>query len=61
MTTTKRFYLNCPYAEKDEARDLGARWDAKARKWFVPDGIDIDIFSKWWPGEVAAGETPFPG
>ncbi|SVD93240.1 uncharacterized protein METZ01_LOCUS446094, partial [marine metagenome] len=31
MTTTKRFYLNCPYAEKDDAEDLGAKWDQKAR------------------------------
>ena len=54
MNTAKRFYLNCPYAEKDDAKDLGAKWDQGARKWFVPDDIDTDLFRKWWPEEVAA-------
>ena len=61
MTTTKRFYLNCPYAEKDDAKDLGAKWDQRARKWFVPDDIDTDLFKKWWPQEVAADPSTFPG
>ena len=56
-----RFYLNCPYAEKDEAKELGARWDMDARKWFVPNELDRNLFKQWWPGEVAADETPFPG
>ena len=61
MNTTKRFYLNCPYAEKNDAKDLGAKWDQRARKWFVPDDIDTDLFRKWWPGEVAADPSMFPG
>ena len=61
MNTTKRFYLNCPYAEKDDAKDLGAKLDQGARKWFVPDDIDTDLFKKWWPGEVAADPSMFPG
>ena len=32
------FYLNCPYSEKDLVKSLGARWDADARKWYVPSG-----------------------
>ena len=54
MTTKSRFYLNCPYAEKDDAKDLGAEGDQGARKWFVPDDIDPELFRKWWPEEVAA-------
>jgi len=61
MNKTKRFYLNCPYAEKDDAKDLGAKWDQGVRKWFVPDDIDTDLFRKWWPGEVAADPSMFPG
>ena len=61
MTTTKRFYLNCPYGEKDDAKDLGAKWDQGARKWFVPDDIDPELFRKWWPEEVAADPSMFPG
>ena len=61
MSKTKPFYLECPYAEKDEAKDLGAKWDQRARKWFVPDDIDTDLFKKWWPQEVAADTAMFPG
>ena len=61
MSKAKRFYLECPYAEKDEAKDLGARWDSDARKWFVPVDIDKTPFKKWWPQEVAADPSTFPG
>jgi hypothetical protein len=29
-------YLDVPYAEKDEAKALGARWDPAAKRWFDP-------------------------
>jgi ribonuclease HI len=31
-------YLNVPFAKKDEAKALGARWDADKRKWYVREG-----------------------
>lgn len=31
-----RVWLDVPYAEKDEAKAAGARWDAAARRWFAP-------------------------
>ena len=40
-------YLNVPYAEKDTAKALGARWDAANKKWYVPGGKDLALFSKW--------------
>ena len=64
MSKEGRFYLACPYAEKDEAKSLGARWDAGAKKWYVPDDVDKDLFEKWWP--TSSGEedvtdvAPFP-
>ena len=61
MSKTNPFYLECPYAEKDEAKDLGARWDQRVQKWYVPDDIDTDLFKKWWPQEVAADPSIFPG
>lgn len=39
--------LNVPFAEKDEAKQLGARWDPKRRKWCVPAGVDLAPFSRW--------------
>ena len=42
-----RVYLNVPYAEKDMAKGLGARWDSSRRKWYVADGTDLNPFQKW--------------
>lgn len=44
-------YLNVEYAERGAVKALGARWDAEARKWFVPDGRDLTPFGAWLPGE----------
>ena len=38
---------NVPFAEKDEAKQLGARWDPKRRKWYVPPGVDAALFARW--------------
>jgi hypothetical protein len=43
------FFLVVSFAEKDEAKALGARWEAKARKWYVPAGKDKELFKRWWP------------
>jgi hypothetical protein len=39
--------LKVPFAEKDEAKQLGARWDAKKKKWYAPLGADLARFSRW--------------
>lgn len=43
-----KLYLNVPYAEKDEAKALGARWNPRAKKWYFDgDRSDYIRFSKW--------------
>jgi hypothetical protein len=42
-------YLNVPFAQKDAAKALGARWDAANKKWYVPDNKDITLFAQWQP------------
>lgn len=41
--------LKVPYSEKDQAKALGAKWDAQRKTWFVPDGIDLARFKRWLP------------
>ena len=41
--------LDVPYAEKDEAKKLGARWDPEMKKWFVPKGKEAANFQRWFP------------
>ncbi len=40
-------YLDCPFHEKDECKKLGAKWDPSVKKWYVPEGLDIQLFAKW--------------
>ena len=40
-------YLNVPFAQKDAAKALGARWDAAYKKWYVPADKDIALFAPW--------------
>ncbi len=47
----QRTYLSVPFAEKDAAKKLGARWDMIARAWYVPDGIASDSFMRWLPSQ----------
>jgi hypothetical protein len=43
-------FLNVPYAEKDAAKTLGARWNPTKRRWYVPDGVATEPFAKWIDG-----------
>lgn len=45
--TNSKTYLNVPYAQKDAAKAQGARWDAAAKKWYVPTGKDMAPFAQW--------------
>jgi hypothetical protein len=48
-----KIYLQVPYAQKDAAKALGARWDATRKKWYVPADKDMTPFAKWQPETVA--------
>lgn len=43
-----RIDLNVPFAEKDEAKRLGAWWDAGRRTWYVKDVEDLTPFQRWF-------------
>ncbi|WP_132093121.1 DUF5710 domain-containing protein [Caulobacter sp. BK020] len=38
-----------PYAERNQAEALGARWEPSRRCWYVPDGMDLLPFRRWFP------------
>lgn len=50
-------FLTVPFAEKDQAKALGARWNAAQKKWYVPDGANSALFDKWHP-QATAGSAP---
>ena len=40
-------YLDCPFNEKDECKELGGKWDPERKKWYIPDGTPSEKFEKW--------------
>ena len=47
----ERTYLAVPYAEKDEAKQLGAKWDRAEKAWYVPAGVGLEAFTPWLPAK----------
>lgn len=49
-----RMNLKVPFAEKDEAKKLGARWDPARKLWYVDGKDDLAAFARWSPVPHAA-------
>ena len=52
--------LKVPFSEKDQAKSLGARWNAEAKHWYVPQGADSTPFEKWFTSEQPQSTTLSP-
>jgi hypothetical protein len=52
-----RINLVTPFAEKDAAKALGARWDAAKKCWYIVDVDDLTPFMRWIPNLDAAQDT----
>ncbi|MDQ7989635.1 MAG: DUF5710 domain-containing protein [Candidatus Dactylopiibacterium sp.] len=48
-----RVDLRVPFAEKDEAKRLGARWDASRKVWYVQNVANLATFQRWLTGAPA--------
>ena len=50
----ERIYLAVPYEERQEAKAIGARWDAVKKAWYVGPGVEPEKIAKW---EIRHQET----
>lgn len=60
-----RTYLAVPYAEKNEAKAQGAKWDKEAKAWYAEAGVDVAAsgLARWSldkPGVVKEKEPDTP-
>lgn len=53
-------YLVTTYADKDQVKALGARWDPARRQWRVPAGLDLAPFARWLPQGLTLEPSPRP-
>ncbi|MDW5417396.1 DUF5710 domain-containing protein [Iodobacter sp. CM08] len=52
-----RINLKVPFAEKDSAKALGARWDAAKKLWFIVDKPDLSPFLQWMDASSVEQKT----
>lgn len=49
--SVEKLWLNCPFAEKEEVKQRGARWDLSKKKWYTVDiPENRERFKKWCGG-----------
>ncbi|MDI1244452.1 MAG: DUF5710 domain-containing protein [Rhodoferax sp.] len=53
-----RINLTTPFAEKDQVKALGARWDAAKKLWYIQDVADLEPFQRWMPKETPKETVP---
>lgn len=57
VVAEERTPIAVPFREKNEAKELGAKWDKQERTWYVPAGTDLTPFERWTaPASEAAVE-----
>src|SRR4030095_3589925 len=56
-----RTYLSVPSAKKNAVEALGAIWDPSARKWYVPESVDVEPFTAWLPVAEEEGHLRIHG
>lgn len=42
-----RVDVNVPFAEKEKAKLLGAKWDARKKTWYFPNGLPAEYPNSW--------------
>ena len=40
-------YIKVAFADKDDVKKIGARWDNDVKSWYIPDDLDKNLFKKW--------------
>lgn len=44
-----RVNLRVGFEDKDQAKALGAKWDAKLKSWYIDAEMDMLKFRRWLP------------
>ncbi len=57
-TPEEKLYLAVPYAEKEQAKKAGARWDNTAKSWYVGEQADMNKLKRWLPDQQKKQQEP---
>lgn len=45
-------YVQIPFADKEKAKALGAKWDGREKSWYIPPGVNQEPFRQWLDSAV---------
>ena len=57
---SERQYLSVPYAEREEAKAAGAKWDWREKLWYIGSEGTRAGLAKWLPENAAAAAPTSP-
>ena len=43
----ENIWLDVPFADKDAAKAAGAKWDGREKRWYAPEGADLNKLQPW--------------
>ena len=50
----EKTFLEVQFAEREAAKEAGAKWDSREKRWYAPKGSDLDRFTVWLPAQSVA-------
>ena len=56
--STERTWLNVSFEDRNEVKQLGARWDAERKQWYAPAGTDLEPLRPWLAETEQARDAP---
>ncbi|NCC62445.1 MAG: toprim domain-containing protein, partial [Verrucomicrobiae bacterium] len=56
----EKTYIAVPYKERNDAKKLGAKWDAAAKSWYVSADTPRESIAKWLPENIRAEDEQLP-
>lgn len=48
MNPRNAAYIECKFAEKETAKQMGAKWDPVKKMWYIPPGKNVQPFFEKW-------------
>lgn len=61
VVSDESVYVQIPYADREQAKMLGAKWDKDQKSWYIPEGVNTALFARWMqPKQEALAEEAVP-
>lgn len=57
VVSDESVYVQIPYADREQAKMLGAKWDKEEKSWYIPPGVNQEPFRKWLDSATNQAKT----